>query len=155
MFMNEPSVSAFEDLPISILRFQPFSTSIWYLPKAQECKQAKPHLPCLASMYHESATGINFPPRPRPFWSILRLFEMARVKWLIPLVEFISLAQAAQVRFSLDLTWQRGAPNGVERDMIFVNDQFPGPALIIDEGDEVTVGFCPFLSPGQGIMDSG
>jgi hypothetical protein len=66
---------------------------------------------------------------------------MAPVKWLIPLVELISLVQAAQVQFSLDLTWQRGAPNGVERDMIFINDQFPGPALIFDEGDEVTVCF--------------
>jgi hypothetical protein len=66
---------------------------------------------------------------------------MARVKWLLPIVEFFSLVQAAQVHFSLHLTWQRGAPNGVERDMIFVNHQFPGPDLVLDEGDEVTVCF--------------
>lgn len=64
---------------------------------------------------------------------------MARVTWLLPIVELVSLISAAQVQFSLDLTWQRGAPNGVERDMIFINNQFPGPSLILDEGDEVTV----------------
>lgn len=48
-------------------------------------------------------------------------------------------SEAAKVNFSLNLSWKRGAPNGVERDMIFVNDAFPGPPLIMDEGDEVTV----------------
>lgn len=55
-----------------------------------------------------------------------------------------ALSQAAKVHYDLDLTWKRGAPNGVEREMIFVNDRFPGPPLILDEGDEVTVG-CPAL----------
>lgn len=50
-----------------------------------------------------------------------------------------ALSQAAKVHYDLDLTWQIGAPNGVEREMIFVNDRFPGPPLILDEGDEVTV----------------
>jgi hypothetical protein len=50
-----------------------------------------------------------------------------------------ALIEAAQVHYNLDLTWQRGAPNGVEREMIFVNDRFPGPPLILDEGDEITV----------------
>jgi hypothetical protein len=50
-----------------------------------------------------------------------------------------ALSQAAKVHYDLDLTWQRGAPNGVERDMIFINDRFPGPPLILDEGDEITV----------------
>lgn len=50
-----------------------------------------------------------------------------------------ALTQAANVHYDLDLTWQRGSPNGYEREMIFVNDRFPGPPLILDEGDEVTV----------------
>jgi hypothetical protein len=50
-----------------------------------------------------------------------------------------ALSQAAKVHYNLDLTWQKGAPNGVEREMIFVNDRFPGPPLILDEGDEITV----------------
>lgn len=49
------------------------------------------------------------------------------------------IAQAAQVYFSLDLTWETGAPDGAPREMIFINGQFPGPPLIMDEGDDVTV----------------
>lgn len=59
--------------------------------------------------------------------------------WLSAILELAALAQAAQVNFELDLTWQKGSPNGVEREMIFVNDQFPGPSLIMDEGDDVTI----------------
>lgn len=50
-----------------------------------------------------------------------------------------ALACAADVYYTLDLTWGPGSPNGLERDMIFVNDQFPGPPMILDEGDDVTV----------------
>ncbi|EAW14604.1 laccase abr2 [Aspergillus clavatus NRRL 1] len=50
-----------------------------------------------------------------------------------------AIAQAAQVHFSLDLTWAVGSPNGFEREMIFVNGQFPGPALVLDEGDDVVI----------------
>lgn len=67
---------------------------------------------------------------------------MARTKWLVPIgINLIALIEAAQVNFSLDLTWKKGSPNGVEREMIFTNNQFPGPPLIFDEGDEVTVCF--------------
>lgn len=52
--------------------------------------------------------------------------------------ELAALTQAAHVKFVLDLTWRKGAPDGVEREMIFVNDVFPGPSLIMNEGDEVT-----------------
>lgn len=50
-----------------------------------------------------------------------------------------ALARAADVYFKLDLTWGPGSPNGLGRDMIFVNGQFPGPPMILDEGDDVTV----------------
>lgn len=50
-----------------------------------------------------------------------------------------ALAGAADVYYTLDLTWETGSPNGLERDMIFVNNQFPGPPMILDEGDDVTV----------------
>lgn len=49
------------------------------------------------------------------------------------------ISQAVQVYFSLDLTWETGAPNGAPREMIFTNGQFPGPPLIIGEGDDVIV----------------
>lgn len=69
---------------------------------------------------------------------------MARTTWLAPIVaamDLIASVQAAHVHYTLDLTWKKGSPNGVEREMIFVNDQFPGPSLIMDEGDEVSVSF--------------
>lgn len=52
----------------------------------------------------------------------------------------ISMAWAKAVHFDLNLTWQKGAPDGNARDMIFMNDQFPGPELRLDEGDDVEVG---------------
>lgn len=50
-----------------------------------------------------------------------------------------AFARATQVHYTLDLTWGPGSPNGLQRDMVFVNGRFPGPPLIMDEGDDVTV----------------
>jgi hypothetical protein len=44
------------------------------------------------------------------------------------------------VRFPITLTWEKGSPDGFERDMIFMNGQFPGPPLEINEGATVEVG---------------
>ena len=49
------------------------------------------------------------------------------------------IAQAAKVHYTLDLSWRNGAPNGLTRNMVFINGDFPGPPLILDEGDDVTV----------------
>ncbi|KAH8908583.1 laccase TilA [Coniochaeta sp. PMI_546] len=43
------------------------------------------------------------------------------------------------VYFSLTLTWEPAAPDGFERNIIKMNGQFPGPGLIVDEGDNVEV----------------
>lgn len=68
---------------------------------------------------------------------------MAPLKALAALAAtgLVQLAWAKQVNFHLDLTWQKGAPDGNVREMIFMNDQFPGPELRIDQGDDVQVGF--------------
>jgi FtsP/CotA-like multicopper oxidase with cupredoxin domain len=42
-------------------------------------------------------------------------------------------------RFELNLTWEKRAPDGVEREQALINGQFPGPPLMLDEGDEVEV----------------
>jgi hypothetical protein len=42
--------------------------------------------------------------------------------------------------FPITLTWAKGAPDGFERDMIFMNGQFPGPTLELEEGANVEVG---------------
>ncbi|KAJ5723647.1 Multicopper oxidase type 2 [Penicillium malachiteum] len=47
------------------------------------------------------------------------------------------LAWAKVVQFELDLTWQNGAPDGNVREMVFMNNQFPGPELRLDQGDDV------------------
>lgn len=52
----------------------------------------------------------------------------------------------APVVFPVTLTWAQGAPDGFEREMIFVNNQMPGPALYLEEGDDVEV---RFLLPGS------
>ncbi|KAG5298084.1 laccase TilA [Histoplasma ohiense] len=41
--------------------------------------------------------------------------------------------------FELELTWGNASPDGVEREVILVNNQFPGPQLNIAEGDEVEI----------------
>lgn len=75
--------------------------------------------------------------------------DMAPTKMLLlAILELVASTHAAQANFALDLTWKKGAPNGVERDMIFVNDIFPGPALIMDQGDEVTVSSQPQIRLG-------
>jgi FtsP/CotA-like multicopper oxidase with cupredoxin domain len=50
-------------------------------------------------------------------------------------------------QFELNLTWESWAADGVARRQFLVNGQFPGPPLVMDEGDnvEVTVNnFSPF-----------
>jgi FtsP/CotA-like multicopper oxidase with cupredoxin domain len=48
-------------------------------------------------------------------------------------------------KFELNLTWDSRAPDGVERQQALINGQFPGPPLIIDEGDKVEVTVNNFL----------
>lgn len=55
------------------------------------------------------------------------------------LLYVIHWVQCACVEYTLDLTWEPGSPNGNTREMIYINGQFPGPPLIVDEGDDVTV----------------
>jgi hypothetical protein len=43
------------------------------------------------------------------------------------------------VVFPLTLTWEKGAPDGFERYQIYMNGEFPGPKLELNEGDDVEV----------------
>lgn len=71
-----------------------------------------------------------------PLKSLLALFTPGLMPWV----------WAKPVHFDLNLTWQRGAPDGSVREMIFMNDQYPGPELRLDQGDDVVVR-CGFGSP--------
>jgi FtsP/CotA-like multicopper oxidase with cupredoxin domain len=42
-------------------------------------------------------------------------------------------------QFHLTLTWDQFDPDGISRDMIRINGQFPGPVIEVNEGDEVWV----------------
>lgn len=66
---------------------------------------------------------------------------MAPLKSLLALAAsgLMPLVWAKNVHFDIDLTWQKGAPNGNTREMIFMNGQFPGPELRLEQGDDVEV----------------
>ncbi|KHN93909.1 Cupredoxin [Metarhizium album ARSEF 1941] len=46
---------------------------------------------------------------------------------------------AKTVRETLRITWEEGAPNGQQRELIYINGRFPGPNLVWDEDDDVEV----------------
>jgi FtsP/CotA-like multicopper oxidase with cupredoxin domain len=48
-----------------------------------------------------------------------------------------SPAPSNPVKFEIELTWADFAPDGFTRKTILMNGQFPGPALEVDEGDDV------------------
>ncbi|KAH7082931.1 multicopper oxidase-domain-containing protein [Paraphoma chrysanthemicola] len=49
------------------------------------------------------------------------------------------VAQTATKSFRLELTWTKGSPDGHERDMIFINNQYPGPLLVVQQDDWVEI----------------
>ncbi|KAF7596585.1 hypothetical protein BBP40_000985 [Aspergillus hancockii] len=64
---------------------------------------------------------------------------MASLKSLAALLStsILHSVLAELVKFEADLTWAKGAPDGNLREMIFVNGQFPGPALTLNQYDDV------------------
>ena len=52
-------------------------------------------------------------------------------------------------KYDWELTWEMGAPNGNPRMMIFTNGQFPGPNLVVDEGDTIEVIYAVISSKQQ------
>lgn len=51
-----------------------------------------------------------------------------------------SLASGKATRtFDFTVTWEKYAPNGVSRDVIMINGQFPGPLIEVNEGEDVLV----------------
>lgn len=48
-------------------------------------------------------------------------------------------AAASSCHFRLELTWELGSPDGFEREMIFINGQYPGPLLEIQQDEWVEI----------------
>jgi iron transport multicopper oxidase len=49
------------------------------------------------------------------------------------------LAVAKTVNYDWDITWVRAAPDGVERNVIGINGEWPCPQIDVDVGDKVIV----------------
>jgi hypothetical protein len=62
-------------------------------------------------------------------WAFLLLWEAL----------LVCSAVANNVSFTINLTWDYGAPDGFSRKMILINGTSPGPALLINQGDNVKV----------------
>lgn len=58
---------------------------------------------------------------------------------LLPLWLLATTALAGTRQYRLELTWQQGAPDGFQRELIHINGQFPGPTIEANEGDWVEV----------------
>lgn len=62
------------------------------------------------------------------------------MKSVIAILFSAALKCSASLRqFKLELDWQKGSPDGFEREMVFINDQFPGPTLEVYQDDWVEV----------------
>jgi FtsP/CotA-like multicopper oxidase with cupredoxin domain len=70
----------------------------------------------------------------------MSFFSCWQILWVLSLA---AASFAKVVRDELTLTWEVDAPNGQAREMVKMNGQFPGPAMIWDEGDDVEVGTPP------------
>ncbi|OJJ30871.1 hypothetical protein ASPWEDRAFT_120138 [Aspergillus wentii DTO 134E9] len=74
--------------------------------------------------------------------------KLYAISYLVGLGAAFTPFQPHQTKsFELNLTWASGAPDGVERQQALINGQYPGPPLIMDEGDDVEVvvnNFMPF-----------
>ncbi|KAG8893400.1 hypothetical protein FRB99_001967, partial [Tulasnella sp. 403] len=57
----------------------------------------------------------------------------------VSVLSIVGFATASVKLFTLDLTVSNIAPDGTERQAYLVNGQTPGPNLLIDQGDEVSV----------------
>lgn len=59
--------------------------------------------------------------------------------FLVCALALCSYASAKTVYFAIEVAWGQVAPDGYSRAGILVNGTSPGPALIVDQGDDVQV----------------
>ncbi|KAL8300899.1 hypothetical protein RB597_009376 [Gaeumannomyces tritici] len=68
----------------------------------------------------------------------------AALRWALPLALPLLVAGLDDVgdaprRYEYTITWDKGSPDGFEREMAFVNGQFPGPLIEANQGDNVEI----------------
>lgn len=65
--------------------------------------------------------------------------QMAKAAALLGLSWLAQYALAKDVHLSWNITWVNAAPNGVERPVIGINNQWPCPQVDVDLGDRLIV----------------
>ncbi|KAL8397958.1 hypothetical protein RB594_004612 [Gaeumannomyces avenae] len=68
----------------------------------------------------------------------------AALRWALPLALPLLVAGLDHVgdaprRYKYTITWDKGSPDGFEREMAFVNGQFPGPLIEANQGDNIEI----------------
>ncbi|KAL8334395.1 hypothetical protein RB598_008915 [Gaeumannomyces tritici] len=68
----------------------------------------------------------------------------AALRWALPLALPLLVAGLDDVgdaprRYEYTITWDKGSPDGFEREMAFVNGQFPGPLIEANRGDNIEI----------------
>lgn len=68
----------------------------------------------------------------------------AALCWALPLALPLLVAGLDDVgdaprRYEYTITWDKGSPDGFEREMAFVNGQFPGPLIEANQGDNLEI----------------
>ncbi|TLD34298.1 hypothetical protein PspLS_01549 [Pyricularia sp. CBS 133598] len=64
--------------------------------------------------------------------------------WALPLALPFVAADIEDVgdkprRFEYTITWEKGSPDGFEREMAFINGKFPGPVIEANQGDNLEI----------------
>ncbi|KAF5007923.1 hypothetical protein FDECE_5839 [Fusarium decemcellulare] len=67
------------------------------------------------------------------------MHSSSRLLFLIVAWVFSTCVAAALFKRNWVITWEPGAPNGQERQMIKINGQFPGPTILCDEDDDIEI----------------
>ena len=77
------------------------------------------------------------------FVSVLLLWSSAHTAFASP-IENRSISERVQtskkpVYYEINLTWEDVSPDGYTRKAILTNGQLPGPALHLNQGDDVEI----------------
>ncbi|KAH8844560.1 hypothetical protein MCOR27_007263 [Pyricularia oryzae] len=64
--------------------------------------------------------------------------------WALPLALPLVAADIEDVgdkprKFEYTITWEKGSPDGFEREMAFINGRFPGPVVEANQGDNIEI----------------
>ena len=97
---------------------------------------------------HSLGNTIFFSIFPRESNVVIRVIMPFSKFSALGFLTFAAHSLCKHVNFAVTLTWGPGSPDGQTRNMIFTNNQFPGPQLLLDYGDDVEVNGAQYLQSG-------